>query len=81
MSDFFQNGIITTLHRLRERPVKELEVELESFAAERPMALVLPCLWHKRASQSGRALRHHRRRLHSAPTSPHPSHAECVFPI
>ena len=45
MSDFFQNGIITTLHRLRERPVKELEAELESFAAERPMALVLPCLY------------------------------------
>ncbi len=45
MTDFFQNGIITTLHRLRERPLAALEADLEQFAAERPMALVLPCLY------------------------------------
>ncbi len=45
MSDFFQNGIITTLHNLCDRPVEALEAELEEFAAQRPMALVLPCLY------------------------------------
>ena len=45
MSDFFQNGTITTLHRLRERPLAELEAELHEFSQQRPMALVLPCLY------------------------------------
>ena len=45
MSDFFQNGIITTLHNLCDRPLDALEAELQAFAAQRPMALVLPCLY------------------------------------
>jgi glucosyl-3-phosphoglycerate synthase len=45
MADFFQNGVITTLHNLCDRPVEELEAELSEFARERPMALVLPCLY------------------------------------
>ena len=45
MSDFFQNGIISTLHNLRNRPVEELEAELVQFAEETPMALILPCLY------------------------------------
>ena len=45
MSDFFQNGIITTLHNLCDQPVEMLESQLCEFAAERPMALVLPCLY------------------------------------
>src|SRR6056297_1159169 len=45
MSDFFQNGIITTLHNLSNRPVEELEAELVQFARHRPMALVLPSLF------------------------------------
>ncbi|MGD8875201.1 MAG: glycosyl transferase, partial [Gammaproteobacteria bacterium] len=45
MSDFFQNGIITTLHKLRERPIAELEAELLRFSRVRPMALILPSLY------------------------------------
>ncbi len=45
MSDFFQNGIITTLHNLRNRSLQSLEEDLCGFARQRPMALVLPCLY------------------------------------
>jgi glucosyl-3-phosphoglycerate synthase len=45
MSDFFQNGVITTLHKLRERPIAELEAELLRFSRVRPMALILPSLY------------------------------------
>jgi glucosyl-3-phosphoglycerate synthase len=45
MSDFFQNGVITTLHKLRERPIAELEAELQRFSRVRPMALILPSLY------------------------------------
>ena len=45
MSDFFQNGIITTLHNLCDRPTEALEAQLSDFARARPMALVLPCLY------------------------------------
>ena len=43
--DFFQNGTITTLHKLRQRPIEEIEAELNRFSMERPMALILPCLY------------------------------------
>jgi glucosyl-3-phosphoglycerate synthase len=43
--DFFQNGTITTLHKLCRRPIEEMEAELRTFAAERPMALILPSLY------------------------------------
>ena len=45
MGDFYQNGIITTLHNLSDRPVEELERELVGFSKIRPMALILPCLY------------------------------------
>lgn len=45
MGDFFQNGIITTLHHLRQRPLEELEQELLDFSRVRPMSLVLPSLY------------------------------------
>ena len=45
MADFYQNGIITTLHNLVDRPIEALEAELSSFARHRPMALVLPSLF------------------------------------
>ncbi len=45
MADFHQNGNITTLHNLRTRSVDELTYELESFAANRKISLVLPCLY------------------------------------
>lgn len=43
MSDFFQTGAIATLHRLGKPHVPQLEKELEEFAKETPIALVLPC--------------------------------------
>ncbi|MCC4273142.1 glycosyltransferase family protein [Marinomonas communis] len=45
MGDFYQNGILTTLHNLSQRPLEEMENELCEFAKKRPMALILPCLY------------------------------------
>lgn len=45
MADFYQNGIVTTLHNLSERPIEELEKELVEFSKRRPMALILPSLF------------------------------------
>ena len=45
MADFYQNGIVTTLHNLSERPVEEIEKELIEFSKKRPMALILPSLF------------------------------------
>jgi glucosyl-3-phosphoglycerate synthase len=43
MSDFFQTGAVTTLHRLGKLDSSRLERDLEEFAKETPIALVLPC--------------------------------------
>jgi glucosyl-3-phosphoglycerate synthase len=45
VGDFYQNGIITTLHNLSDRPVEALESELMEFSKQRPMGLILPCLY------------------------------------
>ena len=45
MSDFYQNGVITTLHQLRTRSLDDLEEELIRLSRDRPMALVLPSLY------------------------------------
>jgi glucosyl-3-phosphoglycerate synthase len=45
MADFYQNGIITTLHNLSHRPLEAVEAELSSFSRVRPMGLLLPCLY------------------------------------
>ncbi len=45
MGDFYQNGIITTLHNLSGRPLEELEAELVAFSRRRPMGLILPSLY------------------------------------
>ncbi|QDU10034.1 glycosyl transferase [Gimesia aquarii] len=45
MGDFYQNGIITTLHNLASRSNAEMEAELIRFSEVRPMSLVLPCLY------------------------------------
>jgi len=44
MSDFFQNGVITTFHKLGKLNLKKLENELRGFSRIRPIALVLPSL-------------------------------------
>jgi len=45
MADFYQNGIITTLHNLSNRPIEDVEKELLEFSKTRPMALILPSLF------------------------------------
>ncbi|MFT6267614.1 MAG: glucosyl-3-phosphoglycerate synthase [Alphaproteobacteria bacterium] len=45
MADFYQNGIVTTLHNLVDRPVEDLEKELMAFSKSRPMGLILPSLF------------------------------------
>ncbi|MEE9501088.1 MAG: glycosyl transferase [Candidatus Aminicenantaceae bacterium] len=50
MSDFFQNGVITTFHRLGTLNVEKLEDQLKSFSRIRPIALVLPSLYREYAS-------------------------------
>lgn len=55
MGDFYQNGIITTLHNLSHRPVAELEAELLQFSRQRPLGLILPSLY---SELEGEALPH-----------------------
>ncbi|MFC3121798.1 glycosyl transferase [Agaribacter flavus] len=45
MADFYQNGIITTLHNLNSRDVSDIENELVKFSKHRPMGLILPSLY------------------------------------
>ena len=45
MGDFYQNGVVTTLHNMRNRPYEVLESELVEFSKRRPMTLILPCLY------------------------------------
>lgn len=45
MSDFFQNGVITSLQDLGNRPLEHMEAELEEFAKRRNMVLLLPALY------------------------------------
>jgi glucosyl-3-phosphoglycerate synthase len=45
MSDFYQTGVVATLHRLRNRPLESLESDISEFAKVQPIALVLPALY------------------------------------
>ena len=45
MSDFFQNGNVSTLHNFNRRSVEDLESELTNFSSSRPIGLVLPSLY------------------------------------
>jgi glucosyl-3-phosphoglycerate synthase len=45
MADFYQNGIVTTLHNLAHRPIEDIEDELRAFSKKRPMSLILPSLF------------------------------------
>ncbi len=55
MSDFYQTGVVTTLHRLGPPNVERLERELVPLVRERPLALVLPSLF---SELNGPALGH-----------------------
>jgi glucosyl-3-phosphoglycerate synthase len=45
MADFYQNGIVTTLHNLSRRPLEDIEDELRQYSDKRPMSLILPSLF------------------------------------
>jgi len=45
MSDFFQNGVITTLQNLGGRSLEDMEEELQEFSQRRNMVLLLPALY------------------------------------
>jgi len=45
MADFFQNGVINTLQKLKERPLAEMDAELQSISRRRGMVLLLPALF------------------------------------
>jgi glucosyl-3-phosphoglycerate synthase len=45
VADFYQTGIITTLHRLGKPSLERIEAELLEFSKKRPVALVLPALY------------------------------------
>ncbi len=44
MSDFFQNGVITTLHRLGQASPETLDAQLRLHGRTNPVALIIPCL-------------------------------------
>jgi len=44
MADFYQTGVVTTLHRLGHAKLDQIERDLERFTVSEPVALVLPCL-------------------------------------
>ena len=45
MTDFFQNGVITTLQKLVDRPIENLEQELKELTQTRRTVLLLPALY------------------------------------
>ena len=45
MSDFYQDGAISTLHDFGTKSTKDLEKDLLKFSKERKMELILPCLY------------------------------------
>lgn len=50
MSDFFQNGVVATFHKLGKINLKKLESDLKEFSRIRPIALVLPSLYREFSS-------------------------------
>ncbi len=45
MGDFYQTGIVTTLHNLTQRSTDALESELLAFSKNKRLGLILPCLY------------------------------------
>jgi glucosyl-3-phosphoglycerate synthase len=45
MADFYQTGLVTTLHRLRPGGLERIERDLEKYSRALPIGLVLPALY------------------------------------
>src|SRR4030065_2144087 len=56
MSDFFQPGVITTLHRLKNGNLERMEMELEFYSRYNPIALVLPSLYSELKEKALKAI-------------------------
>ena len=52
MSDFYQTGVVATLHRLGKNNLEEIESRLARYAHDRPIALVLPSLYSELAGEA-----------------------------
>ena len=52
ISDFYQNGIVSTLHNFNNTNNKVLANELEIISQEQPMELILPCLFSELESDA-----------------------------
>ncbi len=52
MGDFYQSGLITTLHNLRNINYEDMEEKLVKFSKKRPMALVIPSLYSELQGQA-----------------------------
>ncbi len=63
MADFYQTGIVATLHRLNPNGLERLESELERFSAERPIGLVLPALYSEFETPAMRRIAEELRRV------------------
>ena len=67
MSDFYQTGVVATLHRLVKSGHERLEQELSTYAARRPIALVLPALWSEFEGPALPRILNEQRQLAGAP--------------
>jgi len=45
LADFYQTGVISTLHGFTANKPERMENELKRFQRRQPIALLLPCLW------------------------------------
>jgi glucosyl-3-phosphoglycerate synthase len=52
VSDFFQNGTITTLHNLGDRSTESYEEALVNFSKKRPIGLILPSLYSELGTEA-----------------------------
>ena len=52
MADFFQNGSITTLQRLGDHPLEQLESELREYGEKQKIVLILPALFSEFETES-----------------------------
>ncbi len=64
MSDFYQTGVVTTLHRLKPNQIERLEQELERFSRNRPIGLVLPALYSEFETLAMQRIRSELKQVH-----------------
>jgi glucosyl-3-phosphoglycerate synthase len=56
MGDFFQPGVVSTLHRLKKVNLQQMEMELEFYSKHHPVALVLPSLYSELKEKALKAI-------------------------